>query len=425
MVTMKNTRLRWAVPAATALAVGAAFAIPTMVSASASDLPETTPADLLVAVAEAEPTAMSGTAVYTARLGLPELPAEATGGADPLNLLSGSSTIRMWTDGAERSRVSLLGMTSEYSAAFDGAEMWTYSSAKNEVVHVSLDEAAQAELEAKAAEAEASMPASEIPTPQALADQVLGLANLTSEVEMAENTVIAGRDAYQLVVTPRTEDTLVDRIVVAVDGETSVPLSVQAWSTQDDSAPALELAFTDVSMDAPSDAALAFTVPSGAAVEEKVIGLDELTAAGDPAAAGDPEAFDPEAFDPSALTPGAVPPGLLPEGVNVTGFGWATIVERSGVDVTGLIAGDPAAIAQDLPDSPWAGRPAEDMMDEFAGDGTGFGLDTTALYDQLTTPVDGGRVLSSALLSVLVTDDGRVLVGSVPTETLLATAGLA
>jgi hypothetical protein len=45
-------------------------------------------------------------------------------------------------------------------------------------------------------------------------------------------------------------------------------------------------------------------------------------------------------------------------------------------------------------------------------------LDTTALYDQLTTEVPEGRLLSSSLLSVLVTTDGRVLVGAVPAETL-------
>ncbi|WP_235866254.1 hypothetical protein [Serinibacter arcticus] len=197
---MKSTRLRWAVPAATVVAVGAAFAIPTMVTATADELPATTPAELLADVAAAEPTAMSGTAVYTARLGLPELPTEATGGADPLNLLSGSSTIRLWTDGAERSRVSLLGTTSEYSTVVDGTEAWTYSSAKNEVVHVSLDGAALAQLDEHAAN-EAVAP-TDIPSPEVLAEQVVALASLSSEVTLEENVVVAGRDAYQLVISP-------------------------------------------------------------------------------------------------------------------------------------------------------------------------------------------------------------------------------
>ena len=44
--------------------------------------------------------------------------------------------------------------------------------------------------------------------------------------------------------------------------------------------------------------------------------------------------------------------------------------------------------------------------------------DALSSLDAVTTPVDGGRILSSALLTVLVTDDGRVLAGAVPAETL-------
>ena len=44
------------------------------------------------------------------------------------------------------------------------------------------------------------------------------------------------------------------------------------------------------------------------------------------------------------------------------------------------------------------------------------------LVERLTTAVDGGRVLSTALVSVLVTDDGRVLAGAVTTEHLEAVA---
>ena len=57
------------------------------------------------------------------------------------------------------------------------------------------------------------------------------------------------------------------------------------------------------------------------------------------------------------------------------------------------------------------------------GDGPPVDLDTATLYDQLTTPVEGGRALQSSLLSVLVLDDGRVLAGAVPVDALRAVAG--
>ncbi|QDB79952.1 DUF2092 domain-containing protein [Georgenia wutianyii] len=51
------------------------------------------------------------------------------------------------------------------------------------------------------------------------------------------------------------------------------------------------------------------------------------------------------------------------------------------------------------------------------------GLPDDPLLDQLTDPVPGGRVLSTSLLTVLLTDDGRVLAGAVTPEHLLALAG--
>lgn len=47
---------------------------------------------------------------------------------------------------------------------------------------------------------------------------------------------------------------------------------------------------------------------------------------------------------------------------------------------------------------------------------------TSDLLDQLTQSVDGGRLLSTALVNVFLADDGRVFAGSVPLEQLQAAA---
>jgi hypothetical protein len=44
------------------------------------------------------------------------------------------------------------------------------------------------------------------------------------------------------------------------------------------------------------------------------------------------------------------------------------------------------------------------------------------LYSQATTAVSGGRVLSTSLVSVLLTDDGRVFAGAVPASALQSAA---
>ncbi|MCL3862458.1 hypothetical protein [Actinotalea sp. K2] len=397
-------RSRWTAPVAVAAVVAGAFLAPPLIaSAGPADLPDVTPEQLLAAVAEAEPLPMSGTVVYTARLGLPEIPFAEVSGADPIALLGGSSTLRVWTDGTERSRVALLGSTSEYSVVRDGAEAWTYSSAEDAVVHYSLDEADQARYDALATDLRSgNVPelAGELPTPQEAARLALARAEEFSIVSLDAHTTVAGRDAYQVVVTPRTSATLVSRIVVAVDAETSTPLRVQTWSVQDTTTPALEIGFTDITLATPSDAILAFSAPAGASLKEVVVPL--------------PDAPDgAEAHD-----------GSLPDGLTITGSGWETVAQWVGLDVAALVAGDPAALTG-LPgaERTIGSESAQELIEEFMpSDGSGhpgaMTLDTTALYDQLTVEVPEGLLLSSTLLNVLVTNDGRVLVGSVPAETL-------
>ncbi len=77
----------------------------------------------------------------------------------------------------------------------------------------------------------------------------------------------------------------------------------------------------------------------------------------------------------------------------VIGEGWSTVVELP----TASEAGGASAFA-------------------------GMDPEQLAMLESLTTAVDGGRVLQTSLLTVLITDDGRVLVGAVPAQTLVDAA---
>ena len=46
--------------------------------------------------------------------------------------------------------------------------------------------------------------------------------------------------------------------------------------------------------------------------------------------------------------------------------------------------------------------------------------DSSALLDQVLTPVEGGKVLQTSLVSVFVGDDGRVWAGAVDADALRA-----
>ncbi|MGM0385785.1 MAG: LolA family protein [Actinomycetota bacterium] len=372
---------------------------PLFASAGGSDLQELSAEEIVARALEAEPTALSGTVVHTARLGLPDMTMTEAMGADPLALLGGSSTLRVWTDGEERSRVSLLGTMSEWSVVTDGPEAWTYSSADDEVVHYTVSDSDRDRLESMSEEARAEALArqAELPTPQEAATEVLSRVEEHSTVSVDSQTTVAGRDAYQLIVTPDTDGTLVDRVVIALDGETMTPLRVQTWSIQDPGAPAAEVSFTDVDFGTPSDSVLAFSAPAGASQRDVVVPVpsDEEFSSSE----------KPEVERPT-----------------VTGTGWETVVEFSSLDLLALMAGDPAALTS-TPERFVGSARAQELVGEFVPeDSEGMELDMLVLFEQLTTEVEEGRLLSSALLSVLVTDDGRILVGAVPAETLRAMA---
>lgn len=393
-------RSPWVAPIAVTSAVALALvAQPLFAAGESNDLPEISAEELVAQVLQAEPQAMSGTVVHTARLGLPDMMFTEATGADPISLLGGSSTIRIWTDGEQSSRVALLGTMSEYSVVANGPEMWTYSSADDEAVHYSFSDADLAELGemSEEARAEALKKKAELPTPQDAAEQALAMVEESSSVTIDSQSTIAGRDVYQLIVTPNTDKTLVERVALAIDGETMVPLRVQTWSTQDKSAPAVEVSFTDVDFGMPSASVFDFTAPASATEREVVVPLPSVDESG-MKAEGDHE---------------------MPV---VTGTGWETVVEFPDLDVAALLEKDPTAVGGNTERFTGSDE-AQDMLDEFIPEHSdGMDLEMGALYESLTTEVPEGRLLSSSLLSVLVTDDGRVLVGAVPAETLRAMA---
>ncbi|KZX20027.1 LolA family protein [Rathayibacter tanaceti] len=193
-------------------------------------------------------------------------------------------------------------------------------------------------------------------TPSAAAERLLSSIDPTTSVAVGSDVRVAGRDAYELVLTPRDSTTLVGSATVSVDGETGLPLGV-AVTARGATAPAFSIAYTSIDLSTPDASLFSFTPPAGAEVIEQ----------------GAPEQGTTDAPTPA---PDA-PVDTNREDVTTTGTGWGTIVE--------LPAGDPGALGP---------------------------------LEAVTTPTEGGRVLSSALVTVLLTDDGRVLAGSVPVEAL-------
>lgn len=359
---------RWIPALVVPAAVVAAVVVVPAVSADADVvLPEKTPQEVLALAASSTGTSFSGTVEQTSDLGLPELPASGPGAdgddatSQALGLLTGTRTARVFADGADRQRVQVVEELAERDLYRDGTSAWTWDSRTKEATHVTLPEQGAGELPATLPDGSA------VPrTPAELADALLAAVEPTTTVTATDNARVAGRSAYQVVLTPDDPDTLVGGAVLTVDAETGLPLRV-AVTAKGQSSPAFSVGFTDVDLTAPSDDVFAFTPPAGAEVTEVA------------APTGAPREGAPAGHDHPAPT--------------VLGSGWSTVV---GV----------AAKGDDAPAEPGSGA-------EGAGD-------ATALLDQLTVPVDGGRVLQTALLSVYLADDGQAWVGAVDADALRA-----
>ena len=382
---MRRTWLRW-MPAVAVPAVIAAGVLSGSLPASAGDpLPEKTPQQVLLMIAQHDEKSLSGTLEQSSEIGLPDLPKSGPGAGAPetawLELLTGPHTARVYLDGPEKARVQVMDRMAERDAIKNGKELWFYNSKDNTAAH--------AQLPADAADRHPAHPGT-VPTPGELADKLLAKLDASTEVTVGPDTQVAGRAAYNLVLTPKSDATLVESIAIAVDGEVGLPLGVELRA-RGQSEPAFSVAFTSLNLDAPDSSIFNFTPPPGAIVKEIPVPDHKASAATPPS----------DATAKSAKRPA------------VTGTGWESVLEfpAGAIALPGLAS--PQAGAPD----PAAANPLR--PDPSAPEGAGSGA---ALLEQAAVAVPGGRLVSTSLVNVLILDDGRILAGSVPLERLQAAA---
>ena len=369
--------LTWTAAVGVPVLAGAAILVP-IAASGAVDLPDKTPAELIAFAAASDVDALSGTIEQSSDLGLPDLGAltgamgdESSEGAptaadidDLIALVTGSHTAKVYLDG-ESARLQVLDRLGERNVYVDGDanQVWYVDSETQTATQLTLP----SDAEIDQLHSDAPAPPDSALTPDQMLDQALADLDETTEVTVGTDARVAGRDVYELVLTPRTEDTLVGEIRFAIDGENGVALAA-AVTARGASEPAFQTGFTQVDFSAPDPAVFAFTPGDDVTVTQNEIDLPT----------GAPDHDD-------ATTDAASPV--------VYGEGWSAVFE--------------------LPDTSEAGS-----ADVFSG----LDPEQLQLLDSLTSAVDGGRVLQTSLVTVLITDDGRVLAGAVPAARLVEAA---
>jgi len=132
-------RMRWAVPAGIMAAVGGVLTT-SMISLAQPPppLPPRTAAQLLTALASNQSgSALSGTVVETASLGLPALPS-IVGPISLSSFLAGSHMVKVWYADPTHYRIAVPQTDTESDLVRDGSNAWLWGSSVNMVEHIAI-----------------------------------------------------------------------------------------------------------------------------------------------------------------------------------------------------------------------------------------------------------------------------------------------
>jgi hypothetical protein len=231
-----------------------------------------------------------------------------------------------------------------------------------------------------------------VPTPEDLADKFLAKLDASTDVTVGPDVQVAGRAAYNLVLTPASEVTLVDSVAIAVDGASGLPLGVEV-KARGQAEPAFSVAFTALTLETPDSAIFNFTPPPGATVKEIPL---------------------PAHHEEAAVPPSDAAAAKAAQRPTVTGTGWESVLE--------FPAGAAVLPGQTPPQTEVPDPAAANPLRPDSSVAAGTSLGAAALLEQAAVAVPGGRLVSTSLVNVLILDDGRILAGSVPLERLQAAA---
>lgn len=310
-------------------------------------LPSISAEELVQSVLSTKTPALDGTVQVTNNLGLPVSPVPGSGPS--LNI----DSAHVYSDGDGNSRLSIEQGSADTTIVRNGTTAWTYHSKDNTATKVTVP-AGRTDAQAETAD------------PATMAAQLVAKIRESSTVNVEGTARVAGRAAYELVLTPKpTERTLLREIRVDIDAEKRTPLRLAVMSNGTDQ-PAMQIGFTDIQFGPQPASEFQFTPPQGAKVTEE---------------------------QPKGL------PGKPADTTKLVGDGWDTVL-------TGTI---PASAPQ-----PASGK-------------HGQSADPRAMLQQFGKPVSGpfgtGYVISTNAGTALITNDGRFAVGAVPEQVLVDALG--
>ncbi len=393
------------------------------------DLPDKTAQEVLLMVNQDPNIAFSATITKTADLGFPALnlstgmtdsmaksakdlapkgmedfvPKAANSAqlAAALEVVSGTQNARVYIDGPKKLRLQILDRMSERDFVVNDNKVWFYDAGTASVTYAQLPKmpAIQASKKAEARamiEQYLQLASIDISTPAKAASFLLSNLDSSTKVSVGSDARVAGRTVYQLILEPRAAESLVDSITIAIDSETGLPLDLMVRA-KGQKAPAFELGFTSIDFAKPEAALFDYATPPGAKLTTVAMPTQaDLTKA----EAELNKAKSSYLADPTKMQ------SMIKDQLKAAG------IDLSGLNLNDLKTGNlPYVTGRDwttVVDVPASLIPA--------------GILDNDTFSNLTKKVAGGRVISTSLFNVLITDNGHIFAGAVTIDALQASA---
>lgn len=410
---------RW-LPALVVPAVIAGSILTAPIQANAVDLPDLTPQQVMLLM-DRDVKGFSGTVVKTSDFGLPALEMSSMMSKDmveemqdkmpdgfedfvpqlieknvvtqAVELMAGTHRVRIYAAEAGF-RAQILDPMSQRDFIVNQNEFWVYDdrSATAQTGKIAQLDSYASKAEQDAAVALGTAKVQDLATklqidlsnPEAVADFLMEKVSESTSVSVGKDHMVAGRTAYQLIAEPKAANSLVKSVEISVDSETGLALELSVFSVEQE-APVFEIGFESISFATPDVSLFNFTPPAGTQVE--VIEI--------------PKEFDEavsklKTFDASSIDSDMSQEQLVKEleakfaqegAPKLIGTGWESVVYLAEI-------------------------PAEVPMQMLENQ----------LFADMLKQVDGGRVFSTPIMNVLITDSGEVYAGSVNVDYLLELA---
>lgn len=254
-----RSRLRWSLPVGVAaVAVGASVALPALTASAGPALPQISARSLLSHALASRVDTFSGDIRTNADLGIPALPEQARS-SDLSQLITGTGTLRVAKSGQDKQRLAVLGSTTERDIVHNGRDVWTYDSGARKAEHRVLP-AARASRQ----------PSEQQVTPDQAAKRLLGAVGKDTTISVGRAGKVAGRDAYVLVLKPKSAQSLIGSVQVPIDAKTWMPLGFEVLP-RNSAKPAVQAEFTSLSYATPAASTFDFTPPAGTKVVQQKV----------------------------------------------------------------------------------------------------------------------------------------------------------